>query len=155
MTILAYGTMVHVVASGDTFIGIATTYNLTLDGLFEVSGLDTNSVMQPGQEVVVGFKPRPQEIGGSSNLAGEELDTPTATAVPTETAPPPTATLIPTAKATATITATETAVFTLIPENQPDSSSGIRIQSVLAALLGLVGALALGGAVILLVGRNR
>ncbi len=83
------GTIVHVVASGDTFIGIATTYGLTVDGLFEVSGLDTNSVIQPGQEVVVGFQPRPQEIGGSSNLAGEELDTPTATAVPTETATPP------------------------------------------------------------------
>ena len=150
------GTMVHVVASGDTFIGIATRYNLTVDGLFEVSGLDTNSVIQPGQEVVVGFQPRPQEIGGSSNLAGEELDTPTATAVPTETATtPPTATLIPTLEATATILATETAVFTPTPENQPDSSSGVRIQSVLAALLGLVGALALGGAAILFVGRNR
>lgn len=153
------GTIVHIVASGDTFIGIATTYGLTVDGLFEVSGLDTNSVIQPGQEVVVGFQPRPRDIGGSSNLAGEEIDTPTPTAVPTElataTSIPPTATTMPTEEAT--VAATETAVPTQAPENLPDTdtSSGIRIQPVLAAALGLVGALALGGAVILFINRNR
>jgi LysM repeat protein len=155
------GTIVHMVASGDTFIGIATRYDLTVDGLFEVSGLDNSSVLQPGQEVVVGFQPQPKEIGGSSNLAGEEIDTPTATAVPTEpataTSPPPTATIEATEEAIAEVV-TETAVPKTTIESvaeTDDSSSGIRIQSVLAAVLGLVGALALGGAVLLFIGKNR
>ncbi len=163
------GTMVHIVAAGDTFIGIATTYNLTVEGLFEVSGLDNNSVLQPGQEVIVGFQPRPLEIGGSTNLAGEEIDTPTATVVATETA---TETAVPTTTFTPipTETATEIAIAAVeetatpqpsntdtSPENAeyPEETSGINIRSVLVALLGLVGALALGGAVLLLIGRNR
>jgi LysM repeat protein len=152
------GTIVHVVTAGDTFIGIATRYNLTVEGLFEVSSLDNNSVLQPGQEVVVGFQPQPKEIGGSSNLAGEEIDTPTATAVPTETATatsaPPTTT--PTEEAIAVVT--ETAVPEPPSENSQEngsSNSGIRVQSVLAAVLGLIGALALGGAIILFIGRSR
>ena len=153
------GTIVHVVAAGDTFIGIATRYNLTVDGLFEVSGLDNRSVLQPGQEVVVGFQPQPKEIGGSSNLAGEELDTPTATAVPTEptaTTVPPTATAPPTEEAISIVT--ETAVPEPPSEGSQESdisNSGIRVQSVLAAVLGLIGALAFGGAIILFIGRNR
>ncbi|MBE2220485.1 MAG: LysM peptidoglycan-binding domain-containing protein [Anaerolineae bacterium] len=152
------GTIVHVVAAGDTFIGIATRYDLTVDGLFEVSGLDNSSVLQPGQEVVVGFQPRPKEIGGSSNLAGEEINTPTATAVPTETIAatiaPPTATAAPTETVTALVT--ETAVPQPTSASSPETdNSGFRVQSVLAAVLGLVGALALGGAVVLFIGRNR
>jgi LysM repeat protein len=146
------------VAAGDSFIGIATTYNLTIDGLFEVSGLDNSSILQPGQEVVVGHQPRPQEVGGSSNLAGEEIVTATATAtilVATATATP----IPPTATETsiAAVVETETAVPTIAPDTQEteSASSGIRIQSVLAAVLGLVGALALGGAVVLFVGKNR
>lgn len=166
------GTIVHIVASGDTFIGISAKYNLTIDGLFEISGLDNNSVLQPGQEVVVGLQPRPQEIGGSSNLAGEEIDTPTPTSEPTETAvpiepatattEPPTPTTPPTEAAVAAVVdeeSTELAQPTQ-PAPEPDANSesstnGIRIQSVLAAALGLVGALALGGAVLLFIGRNR
>lgn len=156
------GTMVHVVATGDSFISIANTYNLTVDDLFEVSGLDNSSILQPGQEVVVGHQPRPQEVGGSSNLAGEEIVTATAT----ETAVP--ITIVPTITATPiTPTATEeiivamvemeTAVPTISAEKQEieSASSGSRIQSILAAILGLVGALALGGAVILFMSKNR
>ncbi len=158
------GTMVHVVTAGDTFIGIATTYNLTIDALFEVSGLDKNSVLQPGQEVVVGFQPRPAEIGGSTNLAGEEIDTPTPTISATETAVP-TATFTPRPTETAAevaLAAEETP--TPQPENAdtpsetaelPEQTTGLDLRSLSVALLGLVGALALGGAVLLLIGRNR
>lgn len=156
------GTMIHVVAAGDSFIGIATTYNLTVDDLFAVSGLDNNSMLQPGQEVVVGHQPRPQEVGGSSNLAGEEIATATATTAPTATetaVSPATFTPIPTAteEMMVTVVETETAVPPIAPitPELETPNSGIRIQSVLAAVLGLVGALALGGAAVLFVGKNR
>lgn len=96
------GTIIHIVAAGDSVISIATRYNLTIEGFYEISGLDENSVLQPGQEITVGHQPRPKEVGGSSNLPGElESATPTATTppattpateTPTVTAPPPTAT---------------------------------------------------------------
>ena len=107
----------------------------------------------------VPHQPQPKEIGGSSNLAGEELDTPTATAVPTEptaTTVPPTATAPPTEEAISIVT--ETAVPEPPSEGSQESdisNSGIRVQSVLAAVLGLIGALAFGGAIILFIGRNR
>lgn len=72
------GTIIHTVKSGDSFFGIAATYGLTLDEFYKISGLSEGSFIQVGDEVVVGFQPRPEEIGGSTNNP-EETPTPTAT----------------------------------------------------------------------------
>ncbi len=155
------GTVIHVVAAGDTVIGIATKYSLTVDGFYQVSGLDENSVLQPGQEIVVGHQPRPQEVGGSTNLPGE-LESATPTALPTETAAatlPPTATSTATPEALAAITETPSAKPTnalAAAENgrSPDPNPGFNIRTIAPVVLGLIGMLALGGAVLLFVNRK-
>jgi LysM repeat protein len=156
------GTVIHVVAAGDTVIGIATRYDLTVDGFYEVSGLDENSVLQPGQEIVVGHQPRPQEVGGSTNLPGE-LESATPTALPTETAAatplPPTATSTATPEALAAITETPSAKPTnalAAAENGRSSTPtpGLNIRTIAPLILGLIGVLALGGAALLFMNRK-
>ncbi len=98
------GTIIHTVAAGDSFFVIAATYGLTLDEFYEISGLDETSVLQAGQEVIVGFQPQPQEIGGSTDLP-LEIATPTFTPVATATiaASPTTIPVSPTVEINVTV----------------------------------------------------
>jgi hypothetical protein len=132
-------------------IGIATRYDLTLDELYEVSGLDENSMLQPGQEIVVGFQPRPEEVGGSTNSPGEtpEAATPSPTAPPTPTTTPsPTATIV---EATAVSPATPAAVPTNALATQENGRSP---GTILPTILGVIGLLAIGGAILLFLSRK-
>lgn len=84
---------VHRVQAGETLINIALKYEYqTMDEFYVVSGLSADSLIATGQEVIVGFKPLPQQQGGSTDL-------PTATPLPTPT-PSNTPTLTPTPSAT-------------------------------------------------------
>jgi LysM repeat protein len=98
------GTIVHVTQAGDTLSSIAYTYQLTLPQLYELSGLNEQALLLIGQEVIVGRRPEPQEVGGSAYSA-DATDTPTATRSPTAIAPATAVAALPTAgPATATIT---------------------------------------------------
>jgi uncharacterized protein (DUF433 family) len=131
------GAIVHIVAAGDTPLGIAATYDLTLTEFYEISGLNEGGFLTVGQEVIIGRRPQPREVGGSTS--GPEAMTATVamtnTPLPTITATPrPTETLIPLPTATAV---PET---TLAPDPEPDSSSDTNnLISLLAGLLGLLG----------------
>lgn len=164
------GQIVHVVNSGDTLLLIAGIYGLTLDELYEISGLAEGALLQLGQEVVVGSRPRPTTIGGSSEdpeaglrVAGETvLVSPTgeATAVASFTpAPTNTAIVPPTIAATATETAVPpaaevAAVATpLTAATQPDPAQ--QTSSLLWLLVGAVALLLVASAVLILVARRR
>ncbi|MCP5098094.1 MAG: LysM peptidoglycan-binding domain-containing protein [Chloroflexi bacterium] len=96
------GTIVHIVNEGDTFISVATTYDLTLDELYEISGLSADSFLQPNQEVIVGHRPQPEEIGGSTSSPE------TAASVITIGSPPPPETAVPTSTSNVIILPTVT-----------------------------------------------
>lgn len=93
----ADGTVIYMVDEGDTLIGIAAKYGLELNELFELNAsLSEESILRVGQEVIVGIRPIPEDIGGSSQLASPEStatpiqvqeQTPTATPSPTRSAP--------------------------------------------------------------------
>jgi LysM repeat protein len=144
------GTIVHIVQAGDTLSSIAHTYALTIDRLVEVSGLNAETILQIGQEIVVGQRPQPREVGGSA-YSPDATDTPTAT-------PPPAATAAATEAATAvpptpTTVAVPTTPPTVAappdPTPEPDPASGqpsepndnLPVFAVLVLLLLLTGGL--------------
>jgi LysM repeat protein len=87
------GTIAHVVVEGDTLITIAVKYNLTLEELYELSGLSEQDLLRIGQEVIVGRLSEPADVGGSADVPAQETATPAVTATPS---PSPTATPSPT-----------------------------------------------------------
>ncbi len=151
------GRIVHIVAPGDTLISIATTYDLTLDELYAISGLSGSSLLTIGQEVVVGQRPQPQEVGGSADLPNETATaTLAATNMPTFTPIPATST--PTMSPTSTrAPATETAVpptETAVP-TATTSSTGINLNSLMPLLLGIIGLVALTAAIFIYFGQRK
>ncbi len=149
------GTIVHVVREGDTIFGIAATYDLTLDEFYAVSGLAENAILSIGQEVVVGSKPKPQSIGGSTDDPSATLTpVPTDTAVPT-TAPtntPQPATAVPhSLTPTFVPTVTETAVADAISP-APTASTQTNLLPVILIALGV---LALAGSIVLYLVRGN
>ena len=85
--ILPDGRVVHIVQVGDTLVSIAVRNELTLEELYQRSGLNGESFLQLNQQVLVARTPIAENVGGSTNVE-------TATFVPTET-PIPTETLTP------------------------------------------------------------
>jgi LysM repeat protein len=149
------GTIIHIVQPGDTLISIALTYDLTLDELFVESGLTQESVLQLGQQVVVGSQPQPETAGGSVDVP-VSLASPTVMPSPTFTpSPVPTNTAVPlptpemmveTAVPTTAPQATVTPATTTPPTTLP--------RFLLPIALGVIGLLAITGAVLLYYGRK-
>lgn len=153
-TVREDGAIVYRVETGDTLIGIAVTYDLTLEELYELNDIDETAVLTVGQEIVVGQQPVPESTGGSSDVPTVPVS-PSATFTPTPPpptdTPEPTATLPPTPTSPPTETAAEslqptTAAFPLQPEDTGD---------ILPVFIGVVVLLALTGGLFLYLGRNR
>lgn len=96
--LLSDGRIVHIVQPGDTLAAIAIAYDLTYEDFYAISGLNSGSLLQIGQEVTVGTQPHPAESGGSTDApAALATPLPSLTPSPTLTATPkPTITPIPT-----------------------------------------------------------
>ncbi|MFZ1399926.1 MAG: LysM peptidoglycan-binding domain-containing protein, partial [Candidatus Promineifilaceae bacterium] len=159
------GTIVHIVGSGDTLLLIAATYELTLEELYEISGLAEGALLQLGQELVVGQRPQPATIGGSSEdpelglsvIEVTVIASPTAEPEPTATpSPTPTNSPEPTAVPTQQIAAVaseaslvETAVPTPIPADPIQQTSNL-----LWLLIGAVAVLLVASAILVVVARR-
>jgi LysM repeat protein len=91
------GAYVYSVVEGDSLIAIAAEYDLRLAALLELNeGLSAESLLTVGQEIVVGRRPEPASVGGSTDMpAGLASATP-APATPTSAPPAATATQPPT-----------------------------------------------------------
>ena len=144
------GTIVHLVASGDTPLAIANTYSLTLAEFYEVSGLTEGDFLTVGEAVVVGQRPQPREVGGSA--VGPETITVTVTSTATPL-PAATVTTTPLPTNTPTLAATETAVSPTEtpspPTNPATDSQANGLIPLLAGLLGLVGLMGMGAVYLL------
>jgi uncharacterized protein YkwD len=84
----ADGSIVHVVQSGQTLIGIALAYRVTLPDIYTLNNLNENSIIYPGDEIL---------IQSASNQA---------TSTPTSTPPTPSATHTPAPSSTPAFTPT-------------------------------------------------
>ncbi|MCP4359889.1 MAG: LysM peptidoglycan-binding domain-containing protein [Chloroflexi bacterium] len=173
------GTIVHIVGSGDTMFGIALTYELTLAELVEISGLAEDALLQVDQEVKVGERPLPDNVGGSADdsisvttLSATDLTpmvtmTPTVTAIsPTAANPipyPPPATDVPTvtaapthppALADAAATSNETGNGETATSTPDTAVPVFDFTTILPYALGGIGILFLLGAAFLLIARR-
>ncbi len=106
------GAVVHTVAAGDTLLGIAGRYGVTLEDLLALNGLNANSLLSIGQSIVIAILPTatptltasPTPAAEAQGAAsGDSLETPTPAVeivlAPTLTAvpsPSPTAAANPT-----------------------------------------------------------
>lgn len=139
----------HIVQTGDTLLGIAITYGITLDQLLTLNGLTADTVLQLGQQLFV------REV-----TAVPLIITPTTTPTVTPTNIPTT----PTATATPTIPAlqltpspqpatTANPVATMPPSTASNTSSNGRT-ILIATIIGIIGLTALAGAIIIAVRHN-
>jgi LysM repeat protein len=182
--LLPNGATVHTVAEGETLSGIATSYEVTVEELYELNeNLQPGGFLQINQEIVIDRRPQAIVTGASSDSASPEptaspLPSPTelqATATPTETSlprqagvasmAPTSAVASPTTSAAASTiqlgpgvrqASVSTAVDSL-PENDPaeDVPPSLPIRLGLPILLAAVGILALAGAIWLYRGGHR
>jgi LysM repeat protein len=148
--ILEDGTAIYTVKEGDTPIGIAVKYGLDLPELYDLNdGFTSESILQIGQRLIVGHRPIPEEVGGSSDM-------PTLTASPTHTATPsktpvPESSPSPTEApvTTTAVTNSDLQTSTEIADDQPTRSLGL-----LPFFLGGAFLLAVAGGIFLYLGRQ-
>lgn len=145
------GTAVYTVKEGDTPIGIALRYGLELQELYDLNdGFDEDSVLQIGQQLVVGRQPIPQEVGGSS-----DMPTATASVTPT-TMPTSTPTIVNTPSPIADSTAVPSPNIEITPTVSIvgiNSGAG-RSLGLMPYLLGIAAFLAILGGLFLYLGRQ-
>ena len=106
------GAIVHRVVAGETPLGIALLYDLPLEELYALNGLEPGALLQIDQELIVAQPPTPTAFPPTPAATAETIEAPTAT--PTDA---PVATAIrPTATALATTAARSAAVAQVEPQ---------------------------------------
>jgi LysM repeat protein len=156
------GRVYHRVQSGDTPVGIAVTYGLTMEEFYQRSGLEAGVILQVNQEVLVARTPVPEQIGGS---AADEVPTlpPTFTPVPTLTplptltiTPMPTVVLLPTItpEPTETIAVLPTPVSTPVLEVVVEGD-GERNGLLVGVFAGIIALLLFLGGLLIYMGRRK
>lgn len=150
------GAFVHVVQAGDSLIGIAVTYGLTMEQIYAASGLGPQSVLQIGQVVILGRLPEPAEQGGSTDLPAPPPPTATPTPSPTPT-PAPTFTRRPTntlPAAPATPVAQSSGRWEEKSAESPSSPSPAGQESLLPVFMSLFGSLVVMGGLLWYISRT-
>ncbi len=127
------GSVIHVVRSGQTLLQIALAYDVPLETLLELNGLTEDSVIYPGQEIVIhpGLTATPTV---TPTWTPSPSPSPTVSAIPTRTADPTAtgAVMSPTVGVTPTSGS--------LAEAEADAAGGAKL-----VLWGLIGALLAGG----------
>ncbi len=125
----ADGSITYIVKSGDTTLGIALAYGLSLDDLLKINGLTAKSVIYPNQKIIIraGFTPTPT------------FPTSTPTGLPTITSWP---------------TSTPTSTKISIPPTPP-ASPGLPVKTARGTLIGIVLGAMVAAALLVLLSRNR
>jgi LysM repeat protein len=149
------GSIVHVIAPGQTLGDVALIYSLSVEALNELNGLEPGSLLQIGQEITVGQEPQPEATTASADTPLPSA-TPSATSRPTMPPPTPTATAAPTMPPTAKPDAA--AVSRLADPMEPvtDATEAAEPERspVLPIALGILGAVAAGAVIVLFLRRS-
>ncbi len=112
------GNIIHTISAGQTLSDISVIYNLTLEQIYTLNGIEPGSILQVGQAIIVGQEPRAEATGASSlDLAGalEATSTPAPVVEVQPTIAPPTA--------TTTSTATPTATAAVVAQSEPEPTA--------------------------------
>jgi hypothetical protein len=160
------GTIVHLVGGGDSMLLIAAIYGLTLDELYQISGLTEGALLQLGQEVIVGKRPQPATIGGSSEdpelglsvvevtLLATAIVEPTAVSTHTPT-PTNTAIVPPTSVPTQAVAAmTDSVVETAVSPTPQPADPIQQTSNLLWLLIGAVAILLLASGILVVIARR-
>jgi len=145
------GSAVYRVKDGDTPIGIASQYGLSLEELYELnSDFSADSILRIDQEVIVGRIPIPEEVGGSTDMPTATVIipatfTPEATSEPSPRPSEPSPSATPTTRATPAVSSEEA--------NGAESSLGSNLP-ILLVFIGIVVLLAAIGGGLLYLGRK-
>jgi len=141
------GSITHIVQQGQTLSGIAAAYQITLQEVLALNGLDLNSVIHPGDELLI--KP-------ASATLTPTASTPTRASTSTKAPPTPRPTRIPATPTTRTVDPGLPATTLTVSATQlPGSALKLPSDPVLLGILGMLGA---GGLLILtswLLNRRR
>lgn len=137
----ADGSIKHEVRAGETLITIADAYGVSLFDLLDLNGMNTDSVIFPGEELVI-------RAGFTATPTSSPTITATKTIVPTSTRRP-TRTPFPQTERARDSGVAEKTQPVLTPSVTPEQPAPDRVGSVLLAVIAVLG---VGGVVLVVVG---
>ena len=146
VTVREDNAFIYRVEAGDTLGAIAFRYELSVQELLDLNdGLTADTLLQIGQEIIVGRRQQPASVGSSADLPSPATPTVVTTPPPSPTSlPTPTATFLPPPTAFAGEEGTAAPAVAEAPASAtPESATPER--STGEAVLVLIGAVALLG----------